>query len=190
MFTHRRSNRQPPDGAEGVHQGAIASKRSMACVTTAFRRSRWRCIIPMCDATRCGGCSPRLPACSGDSSTGTTGASGRIMAAPTHNALRHRMSRVDRLHLTARLIGVLVTEGLGTHRRQVSFGQYAVTCRNRRVLRLRVPVLSTAAPVAHSNSERPSPRRRRVSPSAARNSQECARSSSLCDLRRRAGSFS
>ena len=111
MFTHGGSNRQPRYGAKGVEPGAIVSQRSMACVTMVFRRSGWWCSIAVCEATACWGYSPSLPTCSGYCSTGTICARGRILAVTTHNTLRHRMFRVARLHVTARLLGVLVTGG-------------------------------------------------------------------------------
>jgi len=77
----------------------------------AFRRSGLRCSIALCEATACWGYSPSLPTCSGYCSTGTAYAWGRIMAAATHNTLRYRMFRVARLHVTARLPGVLATGG-------------------------------------------------------------------------------
>ena len=51
MFTHGGSNRRLPDGAEGVDPEAIVSKRSMACLTMAFRRSGLRCTIALSEAT-------------------------------------------------------------------------------------------------------------------------------------------
>ena len=111
LFAHGGSNRQPPDGSNGVDPGRHLFEAINGLCDHGLSSGQMAVHHSVVQSAPRVFRSPRLPTCSGKRSTGTTFGRGRIrfVATPTHNQSCRRVSRLDRLQPTTRLIAVLVT---------------------------------------------------------------------------------